>query len=74
MCFSSAACVGIVCAQHVMGGVAEGLIDQFTNEAIQEKIVEERNSGRATGSGEFGADLWVEAMVSSVNSNGACLL
>lgn len=27
-------------------------------------MTEERNSGRASGSGEYGADLWVEAMVS----------
>lgn len=27
-------------------------------------MTEERNSGRNSGSGEFGADLWVEAMVS----------
>lgn len=47
-----------------MGTVAESLIDQFTSEAIKEKMAEERNSGRASGSGEFGADLWVESMVS----------
>lgn len=28
------------------------------------KMTEERNSGRNCGSGEYGADLWVEAMVS----------
>ncbi|CAM9497928.1 unnamed protein product, partial [Scytosiphon promiscuus] len=50
--------------QHVMASVADGLIDQFTSEAIKEKMAEERNSGRASGSGEFGADLWVESMVS----------
>ena len=48
-----------------MGTVAESLIDQFTVEAIKEKMAEERNSGRASGSGEYGADLWVESMVSS---------
>lgn len=48
-----------------MGAVADGLIDQFTTEAIVEKMAEERNSGRASGSGEFGADLWVESMVSA---------
>ncbi|CAN0055320.1 unnamed protein product [Pylaiella littoralis] len=50
--------------QHVMGSVADGLVDHFTSEAIKEKMAEERNSGLATGSGEFGADLWVESMVS----------
>ena len=51
-----------------MGTVAESLIDQFTAEAIKEKMAEERNSGRASGSGEYGADLWVESMVSPLNS------
>lgn len=45
--------------------VAEGLIDHYTGSAIKEKITDDRSSGRATGSGEFGADLWVEAMVSA---------
>ena len=49
--------------QHAMGSVADSLIDHYTGEAIKDKVMEERNSGRASGSGEFGADLWVEAMV-----------
>ncbi|CAM9936690.1 unnamed protein product, partial [Ectocarpus fasciculatus] len=50
--------------QHVMAAVADELIDRFTYEAIKEKMAEERNSGRASGTGELGADLWVESMVS----------
>lgn len=45
------------------------MIDHFTGEAIKDKMVEERNSGRASGSGEFGADLWVEAMVRTVEKH-----
>lgn len=57
-----------------MGSVADWLIDHFTGEAIKGKMVEERNSGRASGSGEFGADLWVEAMVRTVEKHSSCIL
>lgn len=60
-------------SQHAMGSVADWLIDHYTGEAIKDKIVEERNYGRASGSGEFGADLWVEAMVRTVKRHSFSL-
>lgn len=38
------------------------------------QLLEERNSGRSSGSGEFGADLWVEAMVSALREASVTLV